>query len=190
MAAGPERWTRAVCSSSWPLPRPATAAAQLSAQVKRPRPCAAKADEARDAAQPGLARIAQPQREPKPPRPSSWRPRAQPSAPPSCCSWNSWPRSWQARSEELRARTQHATAHISASAVCSAPTPRLRHGTQTAHAGRTAGAPQIRAQALCIRRYKKWAVPTGQPIFYRNFQNSAYRSGIFAICSLRMLLVH
>ena len=27
-------------------------------------------------------------------------------------------------------------------------------------------------------------------LFYRNFQKSANQNGIFAICSLRMLLVH
>ena len=36
---------------------------------------------------------------------------------------------------------------------------------QTAHAGRTAGAPQIRAQALCIRRTKNGPSLQGRPIF-------------------------
>ena len=41
------------------------------------------------------------------------------------------------------------------------------------------------------KKNQKWAVPTGTAHFFiAIFKNSAYRNGIFAICSLRMLLVH
>lgn len=59
----------------------------------------------------------------KRPTPSSWQPRAPPSAPPSCSVWNSWPRNFRfaARSSAPALRRPP---RISASAVCSAPSPR------------------------------------------------------------------
>ena len=95
------------------------AAAQLSPK-EAAEAMRRKADEARDAAR-RASEISCLNAARKPPRPSSWRPRAQPSGPPSCCSWNSWPRSWLPGARNCgRAPAARPTL---ARAVCSAPTP-------------------------------------------------------------------
>ena len=65
---------------------------------------------------------------PKPPRPSSWRPRAQPSGPPKLLQLEQLAEELAARSEELRERTRR-TAHFGKGRMLRAY-PRLRHGTK------------------------------------------------------------
>lgn len=59
---------------------------------------------------------------PKPPRLHSWPPRARWSAPPSCCVWNSWPRSCRPAAMKCRPSCCAPPASL-ARAACCAPSP-------------------------------------------------------------------
>ena len=91
-----------------------------AAEAREPLPCAPRPTRPwRPRSGPRRMRSSTPA---KPPMPSSWRPKAEPSARPNCSGWNSWPRSCRPAARSF-APAPSAPPRTSVSAVCSAPSP-------------------------------------------------------------------
>ena len=87
---------------------------------------------------------------------------AQPSGPPSCCSWNSWPRSWLPGARNCGSAP--AARPTLARAVCSAPTPDCAMVPNSSR-WRNCGSASNTSTSTLHKKNQKWAVPTGTAHF-------------------------